>query len=141
MLWVKAFHVIAMVAWFAGLFYLPRLFVYHTLSEDKTSRECFKIMEIKLYKMIMHPAALLTVLTGIWLLWDYAWQAYQNDLWLHLKLFLVVLLVTYHFYCGKLVNIFAENKNTHSHRFYRFFNEVPTLLLIATTILVVVKPM
>jgi putative membrane protein len=140
MLLVKAFHVIAMVAWFSGLFYLPRLFIYHVLSEDKISQERFKRMEKRLYWMIMTPAAFLTLFFGLWLLWDYAWVLYHKNLWLHIKLFLVVITLGYHHYCGRLLKELAQNQNTHSVKFYRWFNECPTLLLIVITILVIVKP-
>lgn len=140
MLWVKAFHIIFMVAWFAGLFYLPRLFVYHALSDDAISIERFKVMERKLFFGIMTPGAVLTLGFGIWLLWDYAWQAYAQMGWLHAKLMLVALLVLYHFYCGKLVIDFKHGRNRHGHVFYRWLNEMPVLGLIAVVILVVVKP-
>ncbi|MBT5229878.1 MAG: protoporphyrinogen oxidase HemJ [Methylococcales bacterium] len=140
MLWLKAFHLITMVAWFAGLFYLPRLFVYHALSEDQTSNERFKIMERKLYRGIMTPAAVLTVILGFWMLYDYAWAAYGSMLWLHLKLALLGITVIYHFYCGKIVKQFAQDFNQRSHVFYRFFNEVPVLFLIIIVLLAVLKP-
>ncbi len=140
MLWMKAFHVVSMVAWFAGVFYLPRLFVYHAMSEDAVSRERFKTMERKLYWGIMTPAALCTVALGVWLLYAYAWEAYKQAGWLHAKIGLVGLLGWYHLYCGRLVNLFAQDKNTRSHVWYRFFNEVPVFLLIAIVVLVIVKP-
>lgn len=140
MLWVKAFHIIFMVTWFAGLFYLPRLFVYHAMSEDTASRERFKVMERKLYYGIMAPGAILTIGFGVWLLVDYAWTAWHAAGWLHVKLALVVLLIGYHLWCGKLLRDFARDRNRHSHRWYRVFNEVPVLFLIAIVILVVVKP-
>lgn len=139
MLWIKAFHVIFMVAWFAGLFYLPRLFVNHAMTEHQATREQFKIMERKLYRFIM-PWMLLTTGLGLWMLWDYAWAAYGHMLWLHIKLTLIVLLIGYHFYCGKLVKDFAEDRNQRSHVWYRWFNEFPVLLLFAIIILVIVKP-
>ncbi len=140
MLWIKAFHVIAMVTWFAGLFYLPRLFVYHAMSTDQISQERFKIMERKLYYGIMTPGAILTILLGVWLLHAYAWQLYKTALWLHLKLGLVLILMLYHLYCGYLRRQFQRNRNTHSHVFYRWLNEFPVLLLIGIVILAVVKP-
>lgn len=140
MLWLKAFHLIAMVTWFSGLFYLPRLFVYHALSEDQISQERFKIMERKLYYGILAPGALLTIALGIWLLYGYAWQAYKTAPWLHLKLGLVLILVIYHLYCGYLGQQFQKNQNRHSHRFYRWLNEFPLLLLVGIVILAVVKP-
>lgn len=136
MLWIKAFHIISMVAWFAGLFYLPRLFVYHSLSADAPSRERFRIMERKLYRAIMTPAAVATVIFGAWL-----WLGYGIDgRWLHIKLVLVATLIAYHLYCGKLVRDFAAERDRHGHVFFRWFNEYPALVLIAVVILAVVKP-
>jgi putative membrane protein len=140
MLWVKAFHVISIITWFAALFYLPRLFVYHAMSDDKISIERFKVMERKLYKGIMMPSFIVATILGLWLLSDYAWEAYSTQLWLKIKLLLVVLLIIYHFYCGHLVKVFLNNENKKSHIFYRYFNEVPVLILIAVVILVIVKP-
>lgn len=140
MLWVKAFHIIFMVTWFAGLFYLPRLFVYHAMADDTVSRERFKIMERKLYFGIMTPGAVLTIVLGIWMLIDYAWEAYSRTAWLHAKLFLVALLIGYHVYCGKLLLDFKYDRTRHNHVFYRWLNEMPVLALIAVVILVVVRP-
>ena len=139
MLWVKAFHLVAIVCWFAALFYLPRLFVYHSQASDLLSLERFKIMERKLYRGIATPSMLATIVLGIWLL-SYNLEGYLQSGWLHAKLTLVAVLVTYHLYCGKLLKRFAMNTNTRSHVFYRWFNEFPVLLLIAIIILVVVKP-
>lgn len=137
MLWIKALHIIFVVAWFAGLFYLPRLFVYHALSEDRVSRERFLLMERKLYYGIMAPAALLALVFGLWL-----WLGYGiGGGWLHLKLALVAALVGFHLYCGKLLKDFQQNRNRHSDTFYRWLNEVPALLLVAIVILAVVKPL
>ncbi|WP_198265268.1 protoporphyrinogen oxidase HemJ [sulfur-oxidizing endosymbiont of Gigantopelta aegis] len=141
MLWVKAFHVIFMVAWFAALFYLPRLFVYHASSSDEVSNERFKIMERKLFYGIMTPSAIVTLILGLWMLMDYAWQAYSSMLWLHIKLSLVVLLFIYHYYCWKLVKAFKEDNNQHSHVYYRWFNEIPVFMLMGIIILVIVKPL
>ena len=136
MLWVKAFHIVFVVSWFAGLFYLPRLFVYHSQASDAPSNERFKVMERKLYRGIMLPAMVLTVATGLWL-----WLRYGFDGgWLHAKVTLVVLLVAYHFWLGKLRGDFARDANRHSHVFYRWVNEIPTVLLVAIVILAVVKP-
>ncbi len=140
MLWVKAFHIIFMVTWFAGLFYLPRLFVYHALSDDSLSIERFKVMERKLFFGIMTPGAVLTVVFGFWLFFDYAWQAYSQSGWLHAKLLLVALLVVYHIYCGKLLLDFKHGRNRHGHVFYRWLNELPVLGLIVVVILAVAKP-
>lgn len=129
-----------MVTWFAGLFYLPRLFVYHAMSNDPISIERFKIMERKLYFGIMTPGAVLTILTGLWMLYDYAWRLYKHVNWLHIKLALVLLLIIYHIYCGYLLVQFKHNRNKHSHVFYRWLNEVPVIFLIGCVILVVVRP-
>ena len=140
LLWIKAFHIIFMVTWFAGLFYLPRLFVYHAMSDDAESRERFKIMERKLYYGIMTPGAVLTIVFGLWLLAAYGWQVYGHTVWLHAKLALVALLIFYHLYCGKLLRDFRHDRNRYTHVFYRWFNEVPALILIAVVVLTVVKP-
>ncbi len=136
MLWVKALHIIFMVTWFAGLFYLPRLFVYHAMASDAPSMNRFKIMERKLFHGIMTPGAVLTIVFGVWL-----WLGYGiSGTWLHAKLAIVLLTVVYHAWCWKLLNTFKLDRNTRSHVWYRVFNEVPVLFLIATVILVVVKP-
>ncbi len=136
MLWVKAAHIIFMVTWFAGFFYLPRLFVYHAMASDATSIERFKIMERKLYYGIMTPGGILTVLFGLWL-----WLGYGfHGLWLDIKLALVAVLIGFHVYCGKLVADFRHDRNRHGHVFYRWLNELPALILVAVVILVVVKP-
>jgi putative membrane protein len=125
-----------MVTWFAGLFYLPRLFVYHAMSTDKTSIERFKIMERKLFYGIMTPGGVLTAIFGLWL-----WIGYGvTGGWMHIKFTLVLLLIAYHVYCGKLLRDFKTDRNTRSHVFYRWFNEFPVLLMIAIIILVIVKP-
>lgn len=140
MLWVKAFHIVAMVTWFSGLFYLPRLFVYHALSTDTVSQQRFKIMERKLYYGIMAPGALFTLGLGAWLLYGYGWAAYKTALWLHLKLMLVAILIIYHLYCGYLRRQFQNDRNKHSHVFYRWLNEFPVLILISVVILTIIKP-
>jgi putative membrane protein len=139
MLWVKAFHIISVITWFAALFYLPRLFVYHAMSTDKISVERFKIMERKLYKGIMMPSMILVVVLGSWLVID-AWGFYKTQGWLYAKLALIVILIAYHFYCGYLLQVFKRNENSRSDVFYRWFNEFPVLILVAIIILVVVKP-
>lgn len=136
MLWIKALHVIFMVTWFAGLFYLPRLFVYHAMSTDKIGIERFKIMERKLFYGIMTPGGVLTVCFGLWL-----WIGYGvTGGWMHIKFTLVLLLIAYHIFCGKLLLDFKTDRNTRSHVFYRWFNEFPVLLMMAIIILVIVKP-
>lgn len=139
MLWIKAFHIISMVAWFAGLFYLPRLFVYHAKAEDRVGQERFKVMERRLYYGIMMPSAILTVGTGIWLL-SYNFSGYLQAGWMHVKLGLVGLLICFHFYCGYLRKCFQNDQNRHTETFYRYLNEFPTLILIAVVLLVIVKP-
>lgn len=139
MLYVKAFHVIAMVTWFAGLFYLPRLFVYHAMSEDKTSIERFKIMERKLYFGIMTPGAVITIALGLWLL-SYNFIGYMQAGWMHAKLGLIFLLILYHIYCGKLWLDFKHDRNKHGHVYYRWINEIPVLFLVGIVILAMVKP-
>lgn len=138
-LWLKAFHIIFVVTWFAALFYLPRLFVYHSTTEDAPGRERFRVMEGKLYRIIMRPSMVLTVVLGLWTLYQ-VWDAYAASTWLWIKLAGVVVLLAYHFYCARLVRAFATDENPHSERFYRIFNELPALLLILIVILVVVKP-
>ncbi|HEY9051605.1 MAG TPA: protoporphyrinogen oxidase HemJ [Gammaproteobacteria bacterium] len=141
MLWVKAFHVIFMVTWFAGLFYLPRLFVYHAMSKDQTSIDRFKIMERKLFYGIMTPGGLITLVLGLWMLFDYAYITYASMYWLDIKLLLAAILIGYHIYCWKLLQDFKHDRNQRSHVWYRWFNELPVLLLIAIVILIIVKPL
>ena len=135
---VLALHIISMVAWFAGLFYLPRLFVYHADTTDDISLTRFKIMERRLFNGIMTPAAILTIVFGFWLL-SYNRQWYLAQTWLQVKLALVFILLIYHGLCGKYIADFKRKRNRHSALFYRFFNEIPTLLLIAIVFLVVLK--
>ncbi len=138
MLWIKAFHIIFTVTWFAGLFYLPRLFVYHAMADDAISIDRFKTMERKLFLGIMTPGGILTILLGIWLL-TY-WPGYLNADWMLLKLVLVILLILYHVWCGVFLKQFREDRIQHSHTWFRWFNEIPVVALIAIVILVVVKP-
>ena len=140
MLWLKALHLIFMVTWFAGLFYLPRLFVYHAMSSDEISNERFKIMERKLYYGIMTPGMIITFIFGIWMLTDYAWAIYGQSGWLHAKLTLLFIMVIYHIYCGLWLVDFKYDRNRHSHVYYRWMNEVPVLFLVGIIILAVVKP-
>ena len=136
MLWVKWLHIVFMVTWFAGLFYLPRLFVYHAASEDLTSRKRFKIMERKLYYGIMAPGAVLTVGFGVWLWLGYGPWGY----WIHAKFALVLVLIAYHLWCGRLLKDFAQDRNTKSHVWFRWFNEFPVLILFVAVWLVLFKP-
>jgi putative membrane protein len=136
MLWVKALHIVFMVTWFAGLFYLPRLFVYHALSHDTLSKERFKLMERKLYWGIMTPGGVLTVFFGLWL-----WLGWGfGGAWLTAKVALTALLAGYHLWCGKLMRDFRQERNRKSHVWFRWFNEFPTLVLFAAVFLVVFKP-
>ncbi|MBL4868313.1 MAG: protoporphyrinogen oxidase HemJ [Pseudomonadales bacterium] len=139
MLWIKAFHIIAVICWFAGIFYLPRLFVYHAMASDTTSIERFKIMERKLYRGIMTPSAIIAIVLGLWMVID-GWDYYQSAVWLQIKLFLVLGLIGYHGYCGKLLKTFAADNNDKSDVFYRWFNEIPVIILVAIVILAIVKP-
>ena len=138
-LWVKALHIAFVVAWFAGLLYLPRLFVYHAETNDAIGDERFKVMERKLF-MIMTIGGVGAAVFGLWLTADYAWAAYASTGWFKVKLVLVGALVLYHVWCGKLVADFAVGRNRRGHRFYRLINEVPAVILLAVVILVVVKP-
>ncbi len=140
MLWLKALHLIFMVTWFAGLFYLPRLYVYHAMSTDQTSIDRFKIMERKLFFGIMTPGAILTLIFGTGILLMNGWEIYAGNLWLHIKLGCIILLIIYHIYCGKLLIDFKHDANRHSHVWYRMFNEIPVLFLFIIVILAVVRP-
>jgi putative membrane protein len=137
-LWIKSFHIIAVVCWFAGIFYLPRLFVYHAMTEDQATRNHLKIMEQKLYRF-MSIFAVFTFIFGSWLIsfnWDYYWQS----TWFISKLILVAVLLFYHLVCGHYVQQLQQDADHHSHLFYRWFNEFPVIILFAVVILVVVKP-
>ena len=125
-----------MVTWFAGLFYLPRLYVYHAQAKDKISNDRFKVMERKLFYGIMTPGGILTIFFGLLLIYNYPYQGQ----WLTYKLILVFFLIIYHLYCWKFLNLFKYDKNYHSHVFYRIFNEVPVIILIAAVFLVIYKP-
>jgi putative membrane protein len=137
MLWLKGFHVIAVVTWFAGLFYLPRLYVYHADAKDSISIERFKIMERRLFTL-MTIGAVASV--GLGAAMVAAAPVYLTMHWLRIKLLLVLLLIAYHLFCYKLMRDFAENRNMHSAKWYRGFNEIPSLLLIAIVLLAVIKP-
>lgn len=139
MLWIKALHLIFVITWFAGLFYLPRLFVYHAMSTDEVSIARFKIMERKLYYGIMLPSAVLTIGLGAWLL-GFKADYYLHQPWFLGKLLFVFLLVIYHLYCGHLYKEFKHDRNRHGHVFYRWLNEVPVVFLFGIVILAVVNP-
>jgi putative membrane protein len=128
-----------MVAWFAGIFYLPRLFVNHAMAEEEDVRARLTLMERKLYRFIT-PWMVLTIGFGLWLTIDYAWAAFAHMWWLHIKLLLVAVLIVYHFYCGKIIRQLEENRCRRSHVWFRWFNELPVLVLFAVVILAVVKP-
>ena len=137
--WVLAFHLIAVICWFAALFYLPRLFVYHAMSKDQISIDRFKVMERKLYRGIANPSMIATILLGFWLVWM-APQAYLGQVWFHLKIALVVLLIIYHHLCLMHMKKLANDKSHKTHIYFRVFNEVPVLFLVLIVILVIVKP-
>lgn len=137
-LWIKAFHIIAVIAWMAGMLYLPRLFVYHSMeTAGSAASETFKIMERRLLRFIINPAMIITWILGLWLAWKIF--AFHGG-WLHGKIFLVVLLSGMHGYLSKSVRMFAQDKNTKSTKHWRIVNEIPTVLMILIVILVVVKP-
>jgi len=137
-LWIQAFHIISIVTWFAALFYLPRLFVYHAMAEDEISNERFKVMERKLYRGIMNPSAIVAVGMGIWMLT--LSPGLLDTGWMLTKLGLVTALIAYHLLCGQLLQAFADDRNERSHKWYRVFNELPVLVLVPVVILAVVKP-
>lgn len=139
MLWIKSFHIISVVCWFAVLFYLPRLFVYHAMSDDTISKERFKVMERKLIRGIGNPSMIATYVFGIWLV-TFNWSYYQQAVWFWIKVGLIIILTIYHHQCVRIWKQFNSDNNTRSHIFYRWFNEFPVLLLIAIVCLVVVKP-
>ncbi|HLQ86845.1 MAG TPA: CopD family protein [Salinisphaeraceae bacterium] len=139
LLWIKALHVVFMVTWFAGLFYLPRLFVYHTDISHQAGRRRFCTMENRLFVMMSIGAAL-TVVFGFWLLWLHGGAWFATNHWLHVKLLLVLGLLAYHGWCWQQTRIFRAGRNRRSARFFRLMNEVPSLLLLAIVILAVVRP-
>ena len=135
-LWIKSLHIIAVICWMAGIFYLPRLFVYHSMAEDTISIERFKVMEHKLFHQIMQPAAVATLIFGMWL-----WTGFGiSGTWLVAKLTLVLLMLVYHFWCASMIKKFARDEVKNGHVFFRFMNEAPIFLLIGIVVLVVVKP-
>jgi|TARA_B100000678_G_C18158033_1_gene481792 putative membrane protein len=129
-----------MVTWFSGLFYLPRLFVYHAMSDDKISIDRFKVMEKKLFYGIATPGGLLTIIFGFCLLVSNGMTSYSGQLWLSLKMILIAVLVLYHIYCFSLLQDFKYDRNKHTHIWYRWFNEVPVLILVGIILLAVIKP-
>ena len=141
MLLLKSLHLIFMVTWFAGLFYLPRLFVYHAMSSDETGIDRFKIMERKLFFGIMTPGAVLTLVFGFWLAAANGWNNYMSMAWFQVKLVLLLMLVCYHLHCGILLKDFKHDRNRHSHVWYRWYNEIPVIFLIAIILLAVYKPL
>ncbi len=138
--WTKALHIIAIITWMAGIFYLPRLFVYHAMEGTGTDKsETFKIMERRLLKAIMNPSMIIAWIFGLWL--AFVHEIWQSDaIWLHIKFLLVFLLTVYHMYLARCVKVFEADENKKSHKFYRVLNEVPTVLMLGIVILAVVKP-
>lgn len=130
----------AMVTWFAGLFYLPRLFVYHAMTSDDAGIARFKIMERKLYRGITTPGAVMTLLCGMGMVWQLGLAGFLTAHWLHLKLCLIAVLLGYHLYLGRLVTVFSSDGNRHSHVYYRWLNEFPVLILVGAVYLAVFKP-
>jgi putative membrane protein len=139
LLWLKALHIFFMVAWMAGMFYLPRLFVYHAQTDSQQVRDQFIIMERRLW-LFVTPFALLTLVFGLALVFSYGKNWFVAAHWLHLKLILLALMYLYHFYLYKLLKDFADNKNQHTTKFYRIINEAPVLVLLAIIVLAILKP-
>ena len=139
MLWIKSFHIIAIVCWFSGLFYLPRLFVYHAMSEDQPSKDRFVIMERKLFWGITTPSMVATLALGLWLLYG-NWSYFMAWWWMHVKLAMVVLLVIYHVVCWWHMIQLRDERSVRGHVFFRIFNEMPVFLLVAVVVLIVAKP-
>ena len=140
-LWVKALHIIAVIAWMAGMLYLPRLFVYHAMSTPGSEQsETFKVMERRLLRAIINPAMIATWALGLALIWLMGWDAFKAAYWLHAKLVLVLAMSALHGYFARLRRHFAADANRHTVKFYRLLNEIPTLLLLAIVILATVKP-
>ncbi len=137
--WIEALHIISVVCWFAALFYLPRLYVYHAQAEDDISIERFKVMERKLYRGIGTPSMVATLVFGVWLV-SLAPDYYLSQTWFGVKVFLVFLLLAYHGLCWHFLRQFRDNLNQRNHIFYRWFNEIPVLILIGVVVMVVVKP-
>ena len=138
-LWLKALHIFFMIAWMAGIFYLPRLFVYHAQAQEQAVKDQFKIMERRLWFFVT-PFALLTLVFGLALIYSYGSEWFRISMWLHIKLTLVIFVYAYHFYLYRLLKQFARDENRHSSTFYRFLNEAPVLILLGIVVLAVVKP-
>ena len=139
MLWLKSLHIIFMISWFAGLFYLPRLFVHHAMSDDLATRKRLEIMERKLFWFIL-PWGLLTLVFGFWLISYYPWQAFLQMTWLHLKIVLAFLLVGYQYWCYLIMQNFKGQANPHTHKWFRVFNEITFVIMIFIILLVELKP-
>ena len=137
-LWIKSLHLIALICWYAGLFYLPRLYVYHSVVEDEISHQRFSLMSFRLYYYIMNPSMVLTIGSGLGM--TYLNPSLWQQGWFHIKLTAVLLLVVFHVLCGVYQHRLAKNMDVHSQRFYRFFNEIPTLILLLVVPLVVLQP-
>lgn len=140
MKWLLAFHIISVICWFAGLFYLPRLLVYHAETNNAEVKAKFQVMEHKLFYYIMNPSLIATVITGVWLVPLYLQQPHATTLWLIIKLILVAVLIGFHISCGYYLHQFKLDKNTKTTKFFRMYNEIPTILLLAIVILAVVQP-
>lgn len=138
-LWLKALHIFFMLAWMAGIFYLPRLFVYHAGTDDQTVKDTFKVMERRLWFFVT-PFAVLTLVFGLSLIYAYGGEWFKASHWLHAKLTLLIAMYGYHFYLYKLMKDFAADNNKHSTKFYRFLNESPVFIVLAIVVLAVVKP-
>ena len=136
----KSLHLISVISWMAGLLYLPRIFVYHSEAEDESQRKVFKIMEKKLYNYIMMPAMLLSWIFGVLLIHSLGFSVF-SELWMQIKIFAVVILTYYHFTLGKYIDEFAIDNNKKSSKFFRFYNEIPTIILIVVIFVVIFKPL
>ena len=136
----KSLHLIAVISWMAGLLYLPRIFVYHSEAEDKSQKTVFKIMERKLYNYIMLPAMMLSWLFGVLLIHSLSFSVF-SELWVQIKIISVVILTYYHFTLGKYLNDFAIDNNQKSPKFFRIYNEIPTIILIVVIFIVIFKPL
>ena len=136
---LKALHLVGVVTWFAGIFYLPRLFVYHSTADDQISKDRFVVMETKLYRLIMNPSMIVTLVLGIWM-FTLNWAGYSSQTWIWIKIALVVALIGYHHYCLGIIKAFAKGEVRHSEKFFRIFNEIPVVILISIVFLAVLKP-